>query len=381
MAKILVVDDVLVNRKLLSTIVKNLDSNIDIYEASNGREALQFMENIEFGVVILDVMMPQINGIEVLEIIKNERRLLNTSVIICSAVNDIESVQKALDLGALDYFTKPLNTEQMRVTLPLKIKNAISFYEQKKKLIQYNEMFRNQMQLAEEIQRATIIDFLESASVKMDSRYIPCNEIGGDMFAMKQVNNKNWFIISDITGHGVAAAMMSTMIKVVFNYSVVLSSNPSEVLSILNNTLFEIFQKVDPPLITAFIGFLEDDTLHYANAGHPYPIFFENKQKRIKYLEQPSFALGFLENSIFEDLSLKTEKYDFLILYTDGLYDIGKLDGNEHKMDIKAFMEDYFDSNKINGKHLLDEMIDYFEEFNEDGFDDDVALVYIEKIC
>lgn len=381
MAKILVVDDVLVNRKLLSTIVKNLDSNIDIYEASNGREALQFMENIEFGVVILDVMMPQINGIEVLEIIKNERRLLNTSVIICSAVNDIESVQKALDLGALDYFTKPLNTEQMRVTLPLKIKNAISFYEQKKQLIQYNEMFRNQMQLAEEIQRATIIDFLESASVKMDSRYIPCNEIGGDMFAMKQVNNKNWFIISDITGHGVAAAMMSTMIKVVFNYSVVLSSNPSEVLSILNNTLFEIFQKVDPPLITAFIGFLEDDTLHYANAGHPYPVFFENKQKRVKYLEQPSFALGFLENSIFEDLSLKTEKYDFLILYTDGLYDIGKLDGNEHKMDIKTFMEAYFNSNKINDKHLLDEMIDYFEEFNEDGFDDDVALVYIEKIC
>ena len=329
--------------------------------------------------MILDVMMPQMNGIEVLEIIKNERKLLNTSVIICSAVNDIESVQKALDLGALDYFTKPLNTEQIRVTLPLKIKNSISFYEHKKQLIQYNEMFRTQMQLAEEIQRATIIDFLESSSVKMDSKYIPCNEIGGDMFAMKQVNNKNWFIISDITGHGVAAAMMSTMIKVVFNYSVVSSSNPSEVLSILNNTLFEIFQKVEPPLITAFIGFLEDDSLHYANAGHPYPIFFENKSKIAKYLEQPSFALGFMENSIFEDLSLSIEKHDFLILYTDGLYDIGKLEGNEQKMDIKTFIEDCYNSKKINA-NLLDAMIDYFKEFNEEGFDDDVALVSIEKI-
>lgn len=380
MAKVLVVDDVLVNRKLICTIVKNLASNIEIYEAGNGRDALNLMEKFEFGLVILDVMMPKLNGIEVLEIMKKERELLNTSVIICSAVNDITSVQKALDLGALDYFTKPLNTEQIKVTLPLKIKNAISFYEQKKQLIQYNEMFKTQMQLAEEIQRATIIDFLESPSVKMDSRYIPCNEIGGDMFAIKQVNNRNWFIISDITGHGVAAAMMSTMIKVVFNYSVVSSSKPSEVLTALNNTLFEIFQKVEPPLITAFIGFLEGDTLYYANAGHPYPIFFENKNKKAYYLEQPSFALGFMENSLFENITFKMDKNDFLMLYTDGLYDIGKSDRYDDEMDIKQFVEYYFELKQNNNTEILDDIITYFKKFNEEGFDDDVAVVYIEKI-
>ncbi len=380
MAKVLVVDDVQVNRKLICTIVKNLDSSVEIYESGNGKDALRLMEKVEFGVVILDVMMPKLNGIEVLEIIKKERALLNTSVIICSAVNDIKSVQKALDLGALDYFTKPLNTEQIKVTLPLKIKNAISFYEQKKQLIQYNEMFKTQMQLAEEIQRATIIDFLESSSVKMDSRYIPCNEIGGDMFAIKQVDNKNWFIISDITGHGVAAAMMSTMIKVVFNYSVVLSSRPSEVLSALNNTLFEIFQKVEPPLITAFIGFLEGDILYYANAGHPYPIFFKHKNKKAHYLEQPSFALGFMEDSEFEDAEFLMEKNDFLMLYTDGLYDIGKADEYNNQMDIKLFIESYFNSNQRIETEMLDDIIEYSKKNNEDGFDDDVAVVSIEKI-
>lgn len=380
MSKVLIVDDVLVNRKLICTIVKNLDPRIKIYEAGNGREALRLMDEIEFGVVILDVMMPHINGIEVLKIMKRERNYINTSVIICSAINEIESVQEALDLGALDYFTKPLNTEQIKVTLPLKIRNAVSFYEQKKQLIQYNEMFKMQMQLAEELQRATIMEKLETPSVKMKGRYIPCDEIGGDMFAMKEYGNKNWFIIADVTGHGIAAAMMSTMIKVVFNYSVVRCSKPSEVLKILNDMLFEIFQKSSPPLITAFIGFVEGSKLCFSNAGHPYPILFKNKNIDIKSytLEIPSFAIGFIENIAYEDSEMSIMKDDFLVLYTDGLYDIGKLERYENRKTIKTFIDDYIKHNN-NLNKMMDELVKYFEALNADGFDDDVAVVVINK--
>lgn len=379
MSKVLIVDDVLVNRKLICKIVKNLDSNIRIYEAVNGREALRLMEEIEFGVVILDVMMPHINGIEVLKIMKKERNYINTSVIICSAINEIESVQEALDLGALDYFTKPLNTEQIKVTLPLKIRNAVSFYEQKKQLIQYNEMFKMQMQLAEELQRATIMENLETSSVKMRGRYIPCDEIGGDMFAMKEYGDKTWFIIADVTGHGIAAAMMSTMIKVVFNYSVVRCSKPSEVLKILNDMLFEIFQKSSPPLITASIGFVEGKTLCFSNAGHPYPMLFKNKDIKSYVLEIPSFAIGFLENICYEDSEMSILKDDFLVLYTDGLYDMGKLERYESKKSIKTFIDDYVKHNNCSLNKMMDALISYFKGLNEDGFDDDVALVVINK--
>lgn len=379
MSKVLIVDDVLVNRKLICTIVKNLDSRIKIYEASNGREALRLMDEIEFGVVILDVMMPHINGIEVLKIMKKERNYINTSVIICSAINEIESVQEALDLGALDYFTKPLNTEQIKVTLPLKIRNAVSFYEQKKQLIEYNEMFKMQMQLAEELQRATIMENLETSSVKMRGRYIPCDEIGGDMFAMKEFENKNWFIIADVTGHGIAAAMMSTMIKVVFNYSVVRCSKPSEVLKILNDMLFEIFQKSSPPLLTAFIGFIEGRKLCFSNAGHPYPILFKNKNTKSHTLEIPSFAIGFLENILYEDSEISMLKDDFLVLYTDGLYDMGKLERYENRKTIATFIDDYIKHNNCSLNKMMDALIDYFKGLNEDGFDDDVALVVINK--
>lgn len=376
MSKVLIVDDVLVNRKLICKIVKNLDSRIKIYEAGNGREALRMMDETEFGVVILDVMMPHINGIEVLKIMKKERNYTNTSVIICSAINEIESVQEALDLGALDYFTKPLNTEQIKVTLPLKIRNAVSFYEQKKQLIQYNEMFKMQMQLAEELQRATIMEKLETSSVKMRGRYIPCDEIGGDMFAMKEYEDKNWFIIADVTGHGIAAAMMSTMIKVVFNYSVVRSSKPSEVLKILNDMLFEIFQKSSPPLITAFIGFIEGNKICFSNAGHPYPVLFKNTKSYT--LEIPSFAIGFIENICYEDSEMNIMKDDFLVLYTDGLYDIGKIERYGNRKTIKTFIDDYIKHNNSLNK-MMDELVSYFKGLDENGFDDDVALVVINK--
>lgn len=380
MAKILVVDDVLVNRKLICKLVKKLDSSVELYEAGNGKDALKLIDKVEFSVIVMDVMMPQLNGIEALEIIKNEKNLLNTSIIICSAVNDVDSIQKALDLGALDYFTKPLNTEQIKVTIPLKIKNAITFYENKKQLIQYNEMFKAQMQLAEEVQRSTIIESIESTSIKMESKYIPCDEIGGDMFAIKQVSNKTWFIIADITGHGVAAAMMSMMIKVVFNYSVTEYLKPSEVLNALNRTLFEIFPKIFPPLITAFAGFIQENKLCYANAGHPYPIFYKKNENNVAYLEQPSFALGFDENTEYEDIDFKVSKNDFILLFTDGLYDIGKTEKYNIKYDVKSFIEDYLQ--KMNGdkEGMLDEIVNYFETVDEDGFDDDVAVVSIEKV-
>lgn len=380
MAKILVVDDVLVNRKLICKLVKKLDSSVELYEAGNGNDALKLIDKVEFSVIVMDVMMPQLNGIEALEIIKNEKNLLNTSIIICSAVNDVDSIQKALDLGALDYFTKPLNTEQIKVTIPLKIKNAIAFYENKKQLIQYNEMFKAQMQLAEEVQRSTIIESVESTSIKMDSKYIPCDEIGGDMFAIKQVSNKTWFIIADITGHGVAAAMMSMMIKVVFNYSVTEYLKPSEVLNALNRTLFEIFPKTFPPLITAFAGFIQENKLCYANAGHPYPIFYKKNENKVVYLEQPSFALGFDENTEYEDIDFKVSKNDFILLFTDGLYDIGKAEKYNIKYDVKLFIEDYLQ--KMNGdkEGMLDEIVNHFKTVDEDGFDDDVAVVSIEKV-
>ena len=113
MQNILIVDDLIVNRKLIRKILINSQKDVAIYEAVNGVEALDMINKMEFSVIILDVMLPDINGIDILSKIKSSPNLKDTGVIMCSAINEIESIEKALELGALDYLTKPLTVDQI----------------------------------------------------------------------------------------------------------------------------------------------------------------------------------------------------------------------------------------------------------------------------
>lgn len=129
---ILIVDDVSVNRKLIKTIVNMKFDNINFFEAEDGVEALKYIIENAIDIVILDLVMPTKDGFEVLKELKAKENTKEIPVIVNSALDDIESIRRALELGAYDYFTKPLTEEQRSIVLPLKIKNAIKTYDQRK---------------------------------------------------------------------------------------------------------------------------------------------------------------------------------------------------------------------------------------------------------
>jgi len=119
MQKILLCDDEVMNRKVASKILKK--EGFEVVEAENGAEALEILKHEKFDLILMDLMMPVMDGYEATKIIKSDENLLNIPLIVISALSDKSAVTKALELGANEYVTKPFDIIEFR----LRIKNAI----------------------------------------------------------------------------------------------------------------------------------------------------------------------------------------------------------------------------------------------------------------
>ena len=136
---ILIVDDLISNRKLIRLILSKSVKDIEIYDVENGTEALACMNDNDIQIVILDLVMPEMSGFEVLKEIKAKEKTKDIIVIVNSALDDTDSIREALELGAYDYFTKPFTKEEKEIILPLKIKNALKTQQQRRFLRETQE--------------------------------------------------------------------------------------------------------------------------------------------------------------------------------------------------------------------------------------------------
>ncbi len=136
---ILLVDDEIVNRKLLSIILK--DEEFLFLHAENGLQALEIVARDPVDLIILDLMMPQMDGFQFMEEYRRNYEEPRIPIIVSSALDDRESIKRAIDLGAAEYFFKPLQDEVKRFQLPLKVRNLVHM-----KQLQLEAMEKQKMQ-------------------------------------------------------------------------------------------------------------------------------------------------------------------------------------------------------------------------------------------
>jgi CheY-like chemotaxis protein len=134
--QILVVDDNAVNRDLLLRSLERQGHNIE--QAQNGKEALSMLREKDFDIVLLDIMMPVMDGYQVLEIMKADESLRHIPIIVLSAIDEIDSVVKCIQIGAEDYLAKPFNKEVLRA----RIKNCL----EKKRLRDQEVIYQQQLE-------------------------------------------------------------------------------------------------------------------------------------------------------------------------------------------------------------------------------------------
>ena len=380
MQKILIVDDMPVNRKLMKKVLRDTVGDIEFIDAEDGFQALEFLDRYDIDLVILDLMMPGKDGYQVLREIKEQEALKDIPVIVNSAVDDMASIKQTLTLGAIDYFTKPITPDQMKVIIPLKVHNALKFYEQKKELVKANEKMMQEMKIASLLQQALITEKQDLDKVRVTSKYIPSSQIGGDFHDCVEMDDKVWFIIADVTGHGVAAAMVSSMVKVIFNHVIQESKTPKEVLEQINHTFYHMMSDNRHLCFSAFVGLIEGDRLTYANAGHPYAGLYRGQRDEVESLEQNGFLIGVFEDTDYEDVITAIASGDVLIAYTDGLYETKLGEGGSSNSHETVFEEMKKHKGLISSSQeaFMKAMIRSFGKFEDGDFEDDVALMMIE---
>lgn len=346
---ILIADDMLLNRKLIRRALEQKIDNVNFLEADDGNKALDHIFNGVVDIIILDLIMPKKSGFEVIKEVKSLEKYRDIPIIVNSAMDEIDTIQEALELGATDYFTKPLTMQQMQIVLPVKVKNALKAYQQKRLLLEMNQRMKEQLKVATALQSILIDESKSLPDVEMIGKYIPSSELSGDFYECIQTGDKVWLFIADVSGHGVAAAMLSSMMKVMFKNLISQYSTPAEVLRGMNSAFYNI--TYGTYYLTAFIGLIEKGVLTYSNGGHPYPIIVDTSDNRAFMLENNGFLVGIVDDYEYSMHSIEINSGNYIIMYTDGLLEPGALD-NDIKTcdDVFVYIDEHKDMLKSDPK-------------------------------
>jgi two-component system cell cycle response regulator len=177
METILLVDDEKVNLKILSTILRS--GGYRFLEAASGEQALKVLSQGDADLIILDLMMPGMDGFQTLEKIKEDTSTAFIPVIIASALKDSSAIERGLELGANDYFTKPLTDDDRRFQLPLKVRNLIKMKKMQDQLVRLNdELRKTQDRLIQKEKEAAVVEMAGAASHELNQ---PLTAIMGNL--------------------------------------------------------------------------------------------------------------------------------------------------------------------------------------------------------
>lgn len=317
---ILITDDAKINRTVVKRCLQGYGYRF--LEAENGQEALRTIRTQGVDLVILDLMMPVVDGFMVLERLKADQHYAGIPVIVNSSLRDTQSIQKALTLGSYDYFIKALPREELQCILPLKVKNAIHAKRLLDEVSFKKRMFEKEIQAAGKYQRFLLPKDFTATGMGVEALFHPYIGVGGDFFDFVPLReNKTAIIIADVCGHGVLPAMITAILKPLFRQYAYDTESPQATLSHLNTDLLTLTDEAD--YITAFVAVFDPEhlTLAYANAGHPPPLYLRQDTEPGQVLKSTGVFLGVFgdEEWVCEQRVLSLEPNSRLWLVTDGV--------------------------------------------------------------
>jgi serine phosphatase RsbU (regulator of sigma subunit) len=197
---------------------------------------------------------------------------------------------------------------------------------------------RSELSIARTIQKAMVPSRLPAMEgVELASLYLPSEQLGGDLYDVIQIGEDVIAVtVFDVASNGIPAALLASLAKVSFANHVRQVSSPRAVMERVND---EMLRSVSARYyITALVAYLDlhDNKLTYCNAGHPYPIIVRNGASSVEPIKSTGGCVGLFEKGQFEEKSLYLNPGDWLVFFTDGLY---QLFGEENELANRKVLE------------------------------------------
>jgi phosphoserine phosphatase RsbU/P len=322
-ARLLVVDDLEVNRDLLARRVRRLGHEAGF--AENGVAALAQLRASAWDLVLLDITMPEMDGYETLRQIKADAALSDIPVIMVSAIDETDSVVRCLELGADDYLTKPFNP----VVLQARIESSLA----KKRLVAQQQATLRALSREMEIGRRIQQGFLPEALPRLTGWQLaamctPARQVGGDFYdALVLPGGRLAFAIADICDKGVGAALYMTLFRTLLRTMLVqapaaesASQTLTRVIAFINDYI-AVEHGRDNMFATMFVAIVDPATgnLDYHNAGHDAPMLWRRASGQVDRLPPQGPAVGLMPGIEPVVMSCALGPGDRLLAYTDGV--------------------------------------------------------------
>jgi sigma-B regulation protein RsbU (phosphoserine phosphatase) len=336
-AKILVVDD---EPDLESLILQKFRGKIKAKEyefhfAQNGAEALEKIANDgTIDLILTDINMPVMDGLTLLSKINELNNKLLKSVIV-SAYGDMENIRTAMNRGAYDFITKPIDLKDLEITIDKSLKE-IELYKQA--LASHNKLiaFQKELDIATVIQTSilprTFPAFPDRKEFDIFAKMIPAKDVGGDLYDFFLIDKyRLGVVIGDVSGKGIAAALLMAVCKTLLKATACKGQPADNILSEVNNILVD--ESPSNMFVTVFYGVLDtrSGAFEYSNGGHnsPYLISTDGNVKPLSDIG--GMLLGAMKIAQYESHVIMLNPGESLFFYTDGVTEAFNKDNEEYK--------------------------------------------------
>ncbi len=375
---ILVVDDVELGRKV---IVHSLNARgfKNIVTAEDGSEALQITHARRPDLVVLDIMMPTMDGFAYLQAIRQNDVFKNMPVIVQTALDDVEKKLKAFDLGASDYVCKPIEPRELAARTIVHLSKKLLMED----LTEYKKRMLVELKMARLMQQRlmpspTQLQMCERVfNMKMGAYFETSSTLGGDCWGMRPISdNRIAIYIIDFSGHGISSSMNLFRMHTVMHELQHAGGDPANFLAALNRHLHPLLERDE--FATMFYGIIDTDAncLLYASAASTAPLLVSCASGETTELSGRGFPLGAVANATYDTKYTPFMAGDLLLLYSDALIETNGYDGS--LIDEEAIKEEIKSSNVINSDNpaqkIVEQLTKKFKAHNSAPIKDDLTI-------
>lgn len=304
----------------------------EVVIARNGRDALSIADKGDVDLILLDVIMPVLNGVEVTKILKRNPLTKSIPIIVISTMTEYKERVEFFRIGANDYMPKPIDNGELLaraelqlslVRLRREVEAANASLQQKNRMLeQHMARVEHDLAVARGVQRAIFPPpDMELRNLSVHFRHFSSENLHSDYFDYQWDEAAGVFsmLVADVSGHGIASALLAAQLKVLFVTLTQQRPSPREFMDAVNQ--FSVKFLTEGYYFTAIYSQYHPTTKRLAmvNAGHVPLLYLEHATGKIKQVESNNSPLGFFAGESYSEVELNVQESDRVVVCTDGL--------------------------------------------------------------
>jgi len=377
-SRILIVDDDGVALELISTYLESAGFT-QLETAVDGADALEKAEKFRPDIVVLDIVMPKMDGFEVCNRLRKNPLFVDLPVIVQTGYDKPEDRQKVFASGATDMVIKPIYKMELISRVRIHLENLYLIRDMR----MYRKRVENELDFARDMQRNLLPTELlintvrKTHGIDIASYFMPSSELGGDFWGLIEIDeDKLGVYIVDFTGHGVMSALNTFRLHTLLNEVIGIAADPSAFLSVLNDRLVQLLPTGQ--FATMIYGVIDRsmNKFNYAAAAAPSVLFLESSKRTIDLLDTSGIPLGVSKKAVYENKQIDIAGDDVIFLYSDAFTEC--LSPNKKALEEEGLIA-LFSHHKsaLDSKSLVNGLVENFLDWVELPLVDDLTAVCV----